>query len=118
MESNDVERTLKLKLKNGREITLTILEQKLGFLLCYNVTDLIGHLFGTEILKKAEIAVWCTNNDLENAERISRYFSEVLEQEGKQEFSFNRENLLLTFTNGKQLTIWNSEWGGIRAGFE
>lgn len=31
MKSNDAERTLKLKLKNGKEITLTILEQRLGF---------------------------------------------------------------------------------------
>lgn len=32
----------------------------------------------------------------------------------KHRITFDGENMLVTFKNGKKIEIWNSEWGGIR----
>ena len=54
-----------------------------------------------------------------NREKAVKESTGILEKarqqmaEGK-EFEFDRRSLMLTFSDGRSVIIWNSEWGGIQ----
>ena len=80
-----------------------------------DVTDLTKELFG-DVVKKVEISDYfygyTEDEIIEKTERlIEKQKKSIQDDLG---INFDAENMLITFVNGKQIEIWNSEWGGIR----
>lgn len=70
-------------------------------------------IFGN-VVEKAEIVLRYNENDAEKAKKEAKSFLHDLETGGTNRIDFDGQSLLITFTNKKQIEIWNSEWGGVK----
>lgn len=80
-----------------------------------DVTDYAVKIFG-DIIKKAEVTLYYDENDIKEAQKEAKDYINSVEEDnrGIGKINFDAENMLITFVNGKQVELWNSEWGGIR----
>ena len=80
-----------------------------------DVTDLVKEILG-DIVEKAEVSDFYdyTEDEAIEATKIFMIKQEERIKDGLG-INFDGENMRITFVNGKQIEIWNSEWGGIRA---
>ena len=69
-----------------------------------DITDIAIEMFG-DIVDKVEITDFYDYTKEEAKWKINSKDSGI---------TFDGENMLVTFKNGKKIEIWNSEWGGIR----
>lgn len=76
-----------------------------------DVTDYAMKIFGN-VISKAEITLYYDEDNMEEAEmEASRYIDDI---EKYNRIDFDAKDMLITLINGKQIDIWNSEYGGIR----
>ena len=80
-----------------------------------DVTDYAVKIFG-DIIKKAEVTLYYDEDDIKMAIKEAEEFMCNVEKDNceNDKINFDAENMLITFVNGKQVELWNSEWGGIR----
>ena len=80
---------------------------------CIDITDIAIEMFG-DIVDKVEITDfydYTKEEAIEGAKVLIEKWKINLKDSG---ITFDGENMLVTFKNGKKIEIWNSEWGGIR----
>lgn len=86
-----------------------------------DITDLALELFDNDLLasiiEKVEVEApyRCTNEDKALILLTREYIESI--KEGMSEYSdieLEASSMFITFTNGKKIELWNSEWGGIR----
>ena len=70
-------------------------------------------MFG-DIVDKVEITDFYDYTKEEAIEAAKVLIEELKINLKKHRITFDGENMLVTFKNGKKIEIWNSEWGGIR----
>lgn len=78
-----------------------------------DITDLAIEMFG-DIVDKVEITNfydYTKEEAIEGAKVLIEKWKINLKDSG---ITFDGENMLVSFKNGKKIEIWNSEWGGIR----
>lgn len=78
-----------------------------------DITDIAIEMFG-DIVNKVEITDfydYTKEEAIEGAKVLIEKWKINLKDSG---ITFDGENMLVTFKNGKRIEIWNSEWGGIR----
>lgn len=78
-----------------------------------DITDIAIEMFG-DIVDKVEITDfydYTKEEAIEGAKVLIAKWKINLKDSG---ITFDGENMLVTFKNGKKIEIWNSEWGGIR----
>lgn len=78
-----------------------------------DITDIAIEMFG-DIVDKVEITDfydYTKEEAIEGAKVLIEKWKINLKDSG---ITFDGENMLVTFKNGKKIEIWNSEWGGIR----
>ena len=80
-----------------------------------DVTDYAVKIFG-DIIKKAEVTLYYDEDDIKMAIKEAEEYMCNVEKDNceNDKINFDAENMLITFVNGKQVELWNSEWGGIR----
>ena len=80
-----------------------------------DVTDYAVKIFG-DIIKKVEVTLYYDENDIEEAQKEAKDYINSIKEDNREisKINFDAENMLITFVNGKQVELWNSEWGGIR----
>lgn len=80
-----------------------------------DVTDYAEKIFG-DVIMKAEVSLYCDEDNIEIAAKEAKdYIGNVKKDSSEREINFDAEKMLITFINGKQVELWNSEWGGIRS---
>ena len=80
-----------------------------------NITDFAKQLFG-DIVTKVEVsdAYKCTEMEaIEEANDLIELIKQGIDYTG---IVFNERSMRVTFINGKEIEIWNSDCGGIRFG--
>lgn len=78
-----------------------------------DVTDLVKEILG-DIVKKAELSAFYDYPEDEVIEATNLFIIKQKEHiKDGLGITFDGENMRITFINGKQMEIWNSEWGGI-----
>ena len=79
-----------------------------------DVTDYAMSIFD-DVIKKVEITLYYDEDDINEAEMEANEYLEDIEKDSmSNKINFDTKNMLITFVNGKQVELWNSEWGGIR----
>lgn len=78
-----------------------------------DITDIAIEMFG-DIVDKVEITDFYDYTKEEAIEGAKALIEEWKINLKKHRITFDGENMLVTFKNGKKIEIWNSEWGGIR----
>lgn len=79
-----------------------------------DVTDYAMSIFG-DVIKKVEITLYYDEDNINEAEIEANGYLEDIEKDSmSNKINFDAKNMLITFVNGKQVELWNSEWGGIR----
>lgn len=79
-----------------------------------NVTDYAANIFG-DVIKKVEIVLYYDEDDINEAEMEANGYLEDIEKDSmSSRINNDTRNMLITFINGKQVEVWNSEWGGIK----
>lgn len=67
-----------------------------------------------DIVKKVEVSDFYGDTK-EQAIEGAKILIEKWKQNAKDSgITFDGENMLVTFKNGRKIKIWNSEWGGIK----
>ena len=79
-----------------------------------DITDLVMDYFG-DIVAKVEISNFydCSENEAIEGTKVLIEKQKEYIKEGSG-INFDAENMRITFVNGKQVEVWNSEWGGMR----
>lgn len=80
-----------------------------------DVTDYATNIFG-DVIKKVEVTLYYDEDNTEEAEMEASGYIDDIEKDNDiiSKINFDAKNMLITFVNGRQIEIWNSEWGGIK----
>lgn len=78
-----------------------------------DITDIAIEMFG-DIVDKVEITDFYDYTKEEAIEGAKALIEEWKINSKDSGITFDGENMLVTFKNGKKIEIWNSECGGIR----
>lgn len=80
-----------------------------------DITDYVIEIFGG-IIKKVEVTLYYDEDNIEEAEiEADNYIDDIKKENSiRNAIDFDARYMLITFINGKQIEIWNSEWGGIK----
>ena len=79
-----------------------------------DITDIAKKFFG-DIVVKVEISNFYDYSEEDVIKATTSLIEKLGEKINNDEgIEFDAENMRVTFVNGKEIEIWNSEWGGIR----
>ncbi len=78
-----------------------------------DITDIAIEMFG-DIVDKVEITDFYDYTKEEAIEGAKALIEKWKINSKDSGITFDGEDMLVTFKNGKKIEIWNSEWGGIR----